>query len=142
CTRTMWADQPIGTINVSDVAIDDQNHVFTTFAPMIDPLGGDSYVQMVTPIAAPPAGTTVQTNVKRWTVGSGAGFCPGAGVSAPCLSGIAVHPSNNHLVYYAEPSGNNIGELDVYTNQVRRWSLGAVGVNEPRQLHVTRWGKV
>jgi hypothetical protein len=128
CTRTMWADQEATSLNVSDVAIDDQNHVFTTFAPMLDPLGlgGDSYLQMVTPIAAPL--TPVQTAVKRWTVGGGAGFCPGAGVSAPCLSGIAVHPSNNRLVYYSEPQGNNIGELDVYTNQ--------------RQLHVTRWGKI
>jgi hypothetical protein len=83
-----------------------------------------------------------ETNVKRWTVGDGAGFCPGAGLSAPCLSGIAVHPSNNRLVYYSEPSGNNIGELDVYTNQVRRWSLNPMGANEPRQLHVTRAGKI
>ena len=79
--------------------------------------------------------------MKRWNVGGGAGFCQSSSTS-PCISGIAVHPTNCNLIYYAEPAGNNIGELNISTNQIRRWSVTPVGASEPRQLNIDRWGVV
>jgi hypothetical protein len=148
CELTIWSDQ-IGP-NLSDLAVDDQNHVFTAAAvgpDAFDPTNivpSDSYIQMLTPgpapaLGAPPAAVTV----KRWKVGGGAGFCDGAG-TGPCLSGIAVHPGNRSLVYYSEPVDNNIGELNITNGHIRRWNLTAVGADvfQPRQLHVDRSGKV
>ena len=148
CQRTVWTDQ-LGE-NVSDVAIDDRNNVFTTFATLANPSAttitaaeaAQSYVQRLTPGPFPGNGVTQlqAVTVTRWQVGGGAGFCQSASAGGPCLSGIAVHPSNRNLVYYSEPSGNNIGELNVATGNVRRWSLTAVGATEPRQLQLTNGG--
>jgi hypothetical protein len=69
-------------------------------------------------------------------------MCDQASVAGPCLSGIAVHPKNQDLVYFSQPSGNSIGELNVYTSKARRWSLASLGVSDPRQLHIERSGKV
>ena len=157
CQRTVWTDQ--AGENVSDVAIDDRNNVFTTFATVpLDPTNFTpadaalSYVQMLTPGPFPGNITINQgATVTHWQVGGGAGFCQSASTSGPCLSGIAVHPNKRNLVYYSEPGGrdpvtgvvlfgNNIGELNTLTNQVRRWSLSAVGAFEPRQLQLTNGG--
>jgi hypothetical protein len=143
CDRTEWDDQFLPT--VSDIAVDDSNRVFTTASPLTDPTDltsapnvGASYVQMLNAAAAPDQFGNV--TVTRWHVGGGAGFCEGAGTSGPCVSGVDVHPSKSNLVYYSEPSGNNIGELNLSNNQVRRWSITPVGAAEPRQLIIDRYG--
>jgi len=134
CELIIWQDQP-GNTNVSDLAVDGMNRVFTTATPPSLNVN-DSYVQMLTPGPAP-------AQVKRWKVGGGAGFCATAGISAPCLSGIDVYSSKyKNLVYYSEPAGNNIGELNIATNVVRRWSLSKVGADEPRQLNIDNSGKI
>jgi hypothetical protein len=147
CPRVEWIDQ--AGVTASDVAVDDRNHVFTTAATVADPGNlatspTQGYVQMLKFVATPAPGPGAAT-VTRWTVGGGAGLC-GDGIdlptSGPCLSGIAVHPKNHDLVYFSQPSGNSIGELNVYTNKARRWSLSTLGVSEPRQLHIDRSGKV
>jgi streptogramin lyase len=144
CERTVWADQ-LGD-NTSDVAIDDRNNVFTTYSPTSDP--ASSYVQMLRPGAAVDG----VVKVKRWQIGatgpSGAGFCQGAAASGPCVSGIAVHPDYRNLLYFSEPAGNNIAELDISTGNLRRWSLTEAGaalgttIREPRQLQIDKYGKV
>jgi hypothetical protein len=141
CLRTEWDDQ--STLNVSDLAVDDYGNVFSATADANDPVAnaGLSYLQMLTPGAAPAPNTTSSATVTRWRVGGGAGFCQSSSTS-PCISGIAVSPANRYLVYYAEPGANNIGELNISTNQIRRWSVSAVGASEPRQLNVDRSGLV
>ena len=153
CQRTEWFDQP-GSFNVSDLAVDDYYNVFTAaavgdpFAPTLQ----DSYIQMLTPGTVPANGATASVTLTRWTVGGGAGFCTDLGrttTSFPCLSGIAVHPSNNKLIYYSEPEGGPdtlgaIAELNVQYNTVRRWYLTTLpadeggAVQQPRQLHIDR----
>src|SRR6185503_18552444 len=142
CKRTIWFDQPDG-FDVSDLAVDDRNNVFSTHTPA----DNTSYVQRLTPGTASAADTTIA----RWSLVRGAaGPCVGA-ASNPCLAGITVHPTKQHLVYFTEESTNNIGELDTSMNKVRRWSLeglkaascGTLGpVAGPRQLNVDRYGKL
>ena len=145
CERTVWADE-LGD-NTSDVTIEDRNNVFTAYSPNNDP--ASSYIQMLRP-GAPVDGALV--TVKRWKAGatgtSGAGFCLNASSSGPCLSGIAVHPDYRTLVYFSEPAGNNIAELDIQSGRLRRWSLTQAGVSlqmdirEPRNLQIDRKGNV
>ena len=151
CELTIWSNTPgsDGTVtdplNVSDLAIDDMNRVFTTAAVFSGQARDPelSYVQMLTPGRAPLAGQSATVKVTRWQVGGGAGFCEKQGGGGPCLSGIDVYRSKyKDLVFYAEPGGNNIGELNVSTNLVRRWSVAAVGAFEPRQLNIDNAGKV
>src|SRR4029079_12840846 len=133
------------------LAVDDYNNIFTTaavgdpFAPTLQ----DSYVQMLTPGTVPANGATATVTLTRWTVGGGAGFCADLGrttTSFPCISGIAVHPTYNKLVYYSEPEGGPdtlgaIGELNLQSNTVRRWYFTTLpadeggAVQQPRQLH-------
>jgi streptogramin lyase len=162
CERIEWFDQPT-SFNVSDLVIDDYNNVFTTAAVGGDPTNGiapdldQSYVQKLTPGTVPANGMTADVTVTRWTVGGGAGFCADlmgshTTTSFPCLSGIAVHPTNQNLVYYSEPEGTdgigNIAELNISTGCIRRWRLSALppdengAVQQPRQLHIDRWGVV
>ena len=120
CQRTLWLDEPSDVLTVSDLSVDDRNNVFTTHAVNPGDSSADlSYVQKLTPAST----LTGAATVTRWHVGGGAGFCLGATSSAPCVSGIAVHPTNRNLVYYSEPEGNNVAELNTTTNTVRRWSL-------------------
>jgi streptogramin lyase len=134
---------------VSDIAVDDLNRVFTTGFTNVFP----GYVQMLTPVATPAAGTLVDTFVTRWIVGGGLTLCTPSGPSAPCASGIDINPANRNLVYFSDPGGNSIGELNISTNVVRRWPLTAFDtvdalgktqpvVTEPRQLKIDRYGKV
>ncbi len=145
CELTVWRDQP-SEQNVSDLAVDAMNRVFTTATPTVPEIGFDSdssYVQMLTPGPAPVATETATVKVKRWRVGGGAGFCQNAGFGGACLSGIDVYSSKyKDLVYYSEPQGNHIGELNVATNIVRRWSLAKVNGFEPRQLNIDRHGRI
>ena len=145
CELTVWQDQPelVSDFNASDLAIDGMNRVFTT-ATLVFGAADTAYVQMLTPGPAPvPGDMTATAKVKRWPVRGGAGFCQLAGSGGPCLSGIDVyHSEYKNLVYYSEPAGNNIGELNIVTNVVRRWSLNALGASEPRQLNIDRHGRI
>jgi len=123
CQTTVYQDSISTGFDVSDVAVDDMNNVFTTHSPSLDP--SQSFVQRVTP------GATSAT-VTRWSIsGSGAGLCGDVAMPAdsssnsPCISGIAVNPSNRNLIYFSEPTTNTIAELNIGSNQatVRRWSL-------------------
>jgi hypothetical protein len=137
---TVWQDKGVDQFTTSDLAVDGMNRVFTT--ALADPAAlNTAYLQMLTPGPAPATdGTTV--SVKRWRVGGGAGFCLTSG-SGPCLSGVDVYSSKyQNLVYYSEPEGNNIGELNIVTNVVRRWSVTNVGASEPRQLNIDQAGIV
>jgi hypothetical protein len=149
CERTVWTfvENPIDPTSVSDIAVDDQNHVFTTGISDIFPTG---YVQMLTPGS---------TTVRRWTPDSAPGICPsvsaGGGASFACNSGIDVHPSKPYLVYYAEQGTNSIAELNTSNTSpsathpnVRRWSLDTFGaavgetITQPRSLKIDKWGRV
>ena len=145
CELTIWEDRLLN-VNTSDLAIDGANRVFTAATDIPEPIHnplGLAYVQMLTPGPAPSTGTTATVQVKRWLVGGGAGVCATAGFGGPCLSGIDVYSSKyNNLVYYSEPAGNNIGELNISTNLVRRWSLSLLGASEPRQLNIDHSGKI
>jgi len=149
CERTVWTDQADGGFNMSDVAVDDRNNVFTTHAPMDDP--AKSYVERLTPGTPSNAPATIT----RWFLpGGGAGLCTGGTVTSPCVSGVTVHPTNRNLVYFAEQSTNDIAELNTMTNNVRRWSLAKLSAAScppattctpiafPRQLNINRQGKV
>jgi streptogramin lyase len=147
CKRITWLDQLTNpNITVSDVATDDCNVYTTTF--VLDGTIDKSYLQQLSPCrnAIDPYGngTTGTTQVKRWVVGGGAGFCEAAVDSAPCLSGVATHPWKDYLVYFSQPGNNKIGELDVRNNNVRRWDLSKLGADvfEPRQLDVDDDGTV
>ena len=149
CERTEWLDQ-VGSLNVSDLAVDDYNNIFTASAEDPTTATMTSYIQKLTPGPSPANGTSSTATVTRWTVGGGAGFCaelPGrTSTSFPCLSGIAVDEYDANLIYYAEPEGTpgsngNIGELNIYTGNVRRFPMSALGadVQQPRQLIIDRW---
>ena len=145
CELTVWQDQPelVSDFNASDLAVDGMNRVFTT-ATLVFGAADTAYVQMLTPGPAPvPGDLTATVKVKRWPVRGGAGFCQLAGSGGPCLSGIDVyHSKYKNLVYYSEPAGNNIGELNIVTNVVRRWSLNPLGAFEPRQLNIDHRGRI
>jgi len=149
CERLVWTttfNETVLELNVSDVAIDDSNNVFTTHSPHNDP--ASSYVERLTP-GSP---STADAAVTRWTVDGGAGLCSGS-TSDPCVAGIAAHPSNRSLVYFSAETANAIGELNTTTNKIRLWSLAALStascttppcapIDGPRQLHIDRSGKV
>jgi len=151
CEVTVWDDKLVDQFSTSDLAIDGANRVFTTAlvnAPNTPPGPGvnpdAAYVQMLIPGPAPlPTAINPTVQVKRWMVNGGAGFCPNTGSGGTCLSGVDVYASKyKNLVYYSEPAGNNIGELNIVTNVVRRWCLGAVGASGPRQLNIDDAGKI
>jgi hypothetical protein len=158
CNRTVWtfSETPTDPTFVSDIAVDDQNHVFTTGVSSVFPTG---YVQMLTPGL---------TTVKRWTLDLGTPTaCPSqgdpnanggtGGSSLSCLSGIDVHPqpSKQNLVYFTEQGTNTIAELNIsVTNpsttrpNIRRWSLDKLSaathetITQPRTLRIDKWGKI
>jgi len=150
CERTVWTDQPDNLISgvtagdLSDVAVDDWNSIFTSHTPVGDPTA--SYIQKLTPGANGAAPT-----VTRWIVGGGAGLCQSVFFEGPCIAGIDIHPYNGNLVYYSEAGSNSVAELNTSpnSNKVRRWSLDLLSekcdcsaIFGPRQLHIDRGGKV
>ena len=149
--RTEWPDQ-LDSFNVSDLAIDDRNNIFTTGAT--DPADPTtSYVQMLTPGPYPGNGGTGTTTVTRWTVGGGAGICADLGPNHHELS-LRIGDrrpsvqSQHRVLFRARRHGNNIAALNIQTNTVRRWSLSALppdeagAVQQPRQLMIDRFGQV
>jgi len=162
CERTVWSFPGEEVFPfVSDIAVDDQNRVFTTGISPAPSSFSDGYLQMLKPGAAPPL-TTPPTSVNapigtvtRWHVGGAAGACVSQGPSTVCNSGIDIHHKNQYLVYYTEPGSNNIAELNIAITyptaskpNVRRWSLDKLSayvgesITQPRMLKVDRWGKV
>jgi hypothetical protein len=143
CERLVWTDQTFTGQNVSDVAIDDYNNVFTTHSPQ--DMAELSYVERLTPGASSSAAATIT----RWAVDGGAGLCNGANTS-PCVAGVAVHPSNRYLVYFSAETANEINELNTSTNKLKHWSLGDLStacttcmpISGPGQLHIDRSGKI
>ena len=145
CQRTVWTfeETPIEPTFVSDVAVDDQNRVFTTGVSSQFP---DGYVQMLIPGS---------TTVTRWRPGTAPGACVSQGATFSCLSGIDLHPYKQYLVYYTEPNTDTIAELNInvanpstYSPNIRRWSLAklsaAVGetITQPRTLHFDNRGRL
>lgn len=136
---------------ISDLALDRDGNLFTALSNDTT----NSFIEMVEPNLAPDPDPAAPPDSylaygKTWQVGGGAGHCQG-GVNTPCLSGIAVQARNSNLIYYSEPDGNNIGELDTCSNTVRRWSLteafgtdtsGNPIVYQPRQLNIDDDGDI
>ena len=114
--RTVWPD---GFSN-SDLALGSGTSVWSAL-----PLGP---VQRLVPDGPALPGATVTS----WFVG-------GSGEIA--LAGIAVNAASGR-VYFSDNGGDVIGELDPSTNQVRRWSVAAVGVTRPRQISIDPSGDV
>ena len=110
--RTSWSDGS----GISDLALDANNNVWSA-------INGNT-LQKLTPANVSDA------TVDSWFVGGGVGSVP--------LSGIVVSPSG--LIYYAEPTENNIAELDPTTNNLRRWGLTKLGGFELRQLSLDSGG--
>lgn len=150
CERIEWQDQI--PPNVSDLAVDDYNDVFTT-GVVGDPLSpnlAQSYVQMLPPGPVPANTATGSATVTRWTVGGGAGFCADLGrttTSFPCLSGIDTWPGSRSPIYFSQPEGcvdglGAIAELNTSTNTFRQWCFTTLPADEngpvqqPRQLKV------
>jgi len=144
CELTVWQDKGVDQLSTSDLAIDGTNRVFTTASGDAANTPDTAYLQMLTPGPAPALGVTTATvQVKRWPVGGGAGVCLITGAGGSCLSGVDVYQSKyKNLVYYSEPAGNNIGELNIVTNVVRRWSVASVGAFQPRQLNIDQAGMI
>jgi hypothetical protein len=156
CDLTVWenagtdeVDPAVAAMDTrtgSDIAIDEYRNVFSVVGVL-----GDQTVDPEQPIRSFVERLNPDSkykNVDRWYVGGDAGICNFAAFSAPCLSGVAISPHADHLVYYAEPTGGDgtgaIGELNPSTNTVRRWPftvlnagvdpLSADIVQEPRQI--------
>ena len=128
-------DDP-GTVDmVSDVAADSGNRVFYATLGVINRLNASVSCAKGTPCA--PA------EVVKWTVGGSVGECISGPDTNPCLSGVAIHPKLQHLVYFTDNGAGQIGELDTLskscmgttcTSKVRRWTLP--GAIKPRQVNV------
>ena len=145
---------------VSDIAVDNSNKVYFA-ARELDILQGAAETGFIkringgtNPCVQQPCAP--DELVTRWQVGGGVGICDsfatgGVGDTDPCLSGVAVHPKYQHLVYFSDPSGNFIGELDTnskscnctgFKSKVRRWSLNNVGATQPRQINIDSDGTI
>jgi hypothetical protein len=169
CQGVEWSGE-LPDPGSSDLDTDRDGKVYTVVNatdPNIPPPSNttpNGYLQRLVPSAySDPASTIVPAVATRWNVGGGAGLCPAAENSAPCISGVAVHPKYPHLVYYAEPQANNLSELDTRVfsctqskdgcSKVRRWNLSqvvtpatattlAITAREPRQVRIDNSGEV
>jgi hypothetical protein len=131
------------SVFVSDLAVDDGRRIFTVGRSQAFPEG---YLQMLIPTKVPftsttdpiksPAGT-----VTRWHV-DGVDQCQSFGVSGFCNSGIDLQPDNQNqnLIYVSNQALESIDEVNIVTNQIRRWVLppDTTGqpVAQPRQLKI------
>ena len=146
------------SVFVSDIAVDDGRRVFTVGRSQAFQTG---YIQMLVPTKVAFSSSTTAINapagtVTRWHV-AGVDQCQSFGISAFCNSGIDFQPSsrNQSLIYFSDqgftPSGaaaptGAIGELNIETNQIRRWPMpldsDGNAVTEPRQLKIDNNGIV
>jgi hypothetical protein len=134
---------------VSDIAVDDSRRVFTTGISDAFPTG---YLQMIIPTKVAFTSSTTPVNapagtVTRWRA-DGVDQCLSAGAGGFCNSGIDFRPSSQNLVYFSDQGftdafGNAIGaigELNISTNQVRRWPMppdaDGTAVVQPRMLKI------
>jgi len=139
---------------VSDVAVDDGRRVFTVGRSAAFDTG---YVQMLVPTKVAYTASTLPVEtpagtVTRWSVPgvNQCGLNPQGeiGVSGFCNSGIDFQPDNKNqnLIYVSNQGLNSIDELNVTTNQVRRWVLPNDSdnqpVREPRQLKIESNGTI
>lgn len=140
-TVTFYEDS--GAVDlVSDIAADNSNRVYWAAAGFIKRINASSHCAKGT--ACPGA------EVVDWAVGGSVGQCLGGEATDPCLSGVAVHPKFQNLVYFTDNGANQIGELDTNsktctlngcTSKTRRWALPN-GASGPRQINVDRDGLV
>jgi hypothetical protein len=139
---TLYEDPNVAE-GVSDVAVDNSNRVYYATAGVINRLNAS--VSCAKGAACPAA------EVIRWAVNGMVGQCIGNELATnPCLSGVAVHPKSQHLVYFTDNGTNQIGELDTNsksctysgcTSKTRRWTLPN-GASGPRQINVDKDGTV
>jgi streptogramin lyase len=143
-TNTVTLYQDPGTVDgVSDVAVDNSNRVYYATAGVINRLNASAGCSKGTRCA--------DAEIMKWFVNGGVGECIGGPETNPCLSGVAVHPRFQHLVYFTDNRLNQIGELDTSskacsspgtcTSKVRRWDLPN-GASGPRQINVDTDGIV
>lgn len=135
---------------VSDVAIDHNYFVYYTFNGFLQRL--DTSANSCAPQQTCPPVIATQWNLSTAATASApavlstAGVCQGNTTDTnPCLAGVAVHPSNESLVYVAEPGNNSIAEVNTSMQScacfnVRRWDLSRVGVYQPRQINFDQDG--
>jgi hypothetical protein len=159
CERTVYSYPENGgefadPVQLSDIAIDDTNRVFTTGLGAPGSLTAAGYVQMLNPSAPQKIDTykNVLITAKRWPVNSGSGTCIGSSpLNASCIAGIDIHPSKQNLVYYTEFGTNSIAELDVNNlsptptrPNIRRWVLSSLDptIQGPRMLKIDRRGRL
>ena len=110
--NTRWLDGG----GSSQVSLDSSGNVYSALS--------SGEIERLSPVGAGDAVVTL------WPVGSNFG----------AISGLAVDATND-LVYFADTSTNQIGELDPTANAVRRWTL-PVGVIQPQQLVLDPLGQV
>jgi streptogramin lyase len=145
-TVTLYEDPSVADF-VSDVAVDNYNRVYYAAAGFINRLNASVHCSKGTRCAD---AEIVKWNVAAGVAGSTVGECVGGEATNPCLSGVAVHPKYQHLVYFTDNGANQIGELDTSskyctssgcTSKTRRWTLpnGAAG---PRQINIDKDGTV
>ena len=134
-------DNPNLVAGVSDVAVDKSNRVF--YATVDTTLGTPSGVitRLNASVSCAKGAYCPAAEVVKWAVGGSVGLCVGGGATDPCLSGVAVHPKYQHLVYFTDNGLDQIGELDTNTSKVRRWTL-TDGASGPRQVNVDTDGLV
>ena len=116
-TRRTYAD---GLVGQSDVAIAG-TRVYAT-----GEVGGLSFLQELTAVSNGPASGTA--SIRRWPAGVGTGL--------DYLEGVAIHPFDSYLVYFAEKVTNTIAEVNAGSavsivsgtaaNVLRRWDLSDV----------------
>jgi len=141
-------------IQLSDIAIDDTNRVFTTGLGAPNSPTAAGYVQLLNPAAPQKIDSygKVLITAKRWPVNSSAGTCIGSSAfNISCIAGIDLHPGKQNLVYFTEFGANSIAELDVNNlaptstkPNIRRWLLSTVDatVRGPRMLKIDRRGRL
>jgi hypothetical protein len=126
---------------VSDVAVDNQNNVYSTSNGVLERVNAGADSCAVQPCA--PASIT------QWPLNSplqSAGNCQTPTAASPCISGVAVHPQYQNLVYVAEPADNTIAEVDTSCGNIRRWNVGSVldsagtPASQPRQINIDQDG--
>jgi hypothetical protein len=128
---------------VSDIAVDTSNRVFYAAGGFINRLNASASCAKGAQCSA--------AEIVKWEVDPNftVGECAGGAATDPCLSGVAVHPKSQHLVYFTDNADNEIGELDTSktctysgcTRNTRRWPLPN-GASGPRQINVDRDGVV
>ncbi|HXD20795.1 MAG TPA: hypothetical protein VN654_27480 [Vicinamibacterales bacterium] len=148
------------SVFVSDLTVDNGRRVFSVGRSVKFPNG---YLQILIPTKVGYTSSTTPLNapagtVTRWRV-DGVDQCQSFGMSGFCNSGIDLQPDsqNQNLIYFSDqgfeqPIGGtgtvtgSIGELNINTNQIRRWPMpldsDGQPITEPRQMNIDNNGTV